>query len=408
MKILFISSEPPYPVINGLRIKLYNVMRLMSQEHQIALITFISDSPKNHEEIKKHLGKFCEKMIMIPLCKRNRLRIIISSLVHRRDFYLERYYDYSFLKALERMNQTWCPDVIHFDAIIMSQYGIISNLKVAKVVSPNDSYSLSLQNELKWKIHKLLWKKIYTYLQYKTTQKYESDVYPVFNYCHVVSNMDAIYLKMLNPAIQTMVIPNGVDVNYFKPLKKRKLTVYKNLIFVAQLGYGNSRYLEDFLINVWSIVKRRVFDAQLIIIGRDPPLKLQNLGLKIGGVVFKGYVKNLRNCYSQCMIALAPIRKNCGILNKILEGMAMGLAVIGFRESFAGIPEAQNGENCIYTEDENELISEIINLLEKPSRAIAIGNAARKMVENNYSWETRKKMFSTMYQKAIQMYNINK
>ena len=54
MKILFLSSWYPFPPNNGSKLRIYNLLRGLSKEHQITLLSFIDqpdidlDSPEIH------------------------------------------------------------------------------------------------------------------------------------------------------------------------------------------------------------------------------------------------------------------------------------------------------------------------------------------------------------------------
>ncbi len=82
------------------------------------------------------------------------------------------------------------------------------------------------------------------------------------------------------------------------------------------------------------------------------------------GVNFTGYVEELAEAYRTCGIAVVPINKDCGIVNKVIESMAAGLVVVGFKKTFSGIPQAKSGVHFIEASDYEDMGNAIINLLD--------------------------------------------
>lgn len=403
MKILFVTTEIPYPPDNGVRIKSFHALRLMAKDHKVALVVLTSETEGIEGRIRE-LKNFCDEVTVVALRRRSNLSIASTSMLRSKLFYIERYRDTVFLEKLRDVIARWLPDVIHFDLILMSQYGRLINPAIASVVSINDSYALSLENELKRPLHQSARKRLYRTLQLKFTKDYEAKTYTGFDYCHVVSAVDKDYLERLNPAIRTIVIPNGVDIDYLQPSESKAVSAFKNAIFVGKMAGINLIYLEHFITKAWRLVKKAIPDANLDVIGGKPSKSIENIAAKAGGVTFKGYVDNLRDCYNDSLIAVVPIQKNCGLVNKAIEAMAMGLAVVGFNETFAGIPQASHNHNCIGCNSHQDMASQIIRLFKVPECARVIGSNACDMIKNHYCWGKRRESYEYMYEEAIKIH----
>ena len=400
MKILFITSDIPYPPTNGIRIVLYNILKLLAPEHTLSLMVLTDEPHKVKEQDVELLRTLCEEVTVCSLKKRARVDIAINAVLRSKLFFVERYRDKSFQNLVDRKIESWAPDVVHFDMIRMSQYGLSIDPQVPKIASINDSYALTAENEQK----NLPWKrwpmKLYKYVQVFFTKRYESKVLSLYDCCHVVSAVDGQYLNKLNAAINIKVIANGVDETLLEPLGQRQQDACQKILFISRVA-GMS-HLEEFLIHSWSTIKQEVKQAEVLVAGNMPSPKLRQIAEKIGGVSFLGFVPDLKEFYLSGMISVVPIRKNHGILNKALEAMAMGLAVAGFEESFAGIPQAHHEVNCMLGKNYTELSCQIIDLLTMPDKAKAVGDAARKLVLDHYTWSGRKKDFECLYQSAIE------
>jgi glycosyltransferase involved in cell wall biosynthesis len=121
-----------------------------------------------------------------------------------------------------------------------------------------------------------------------------------------------------------------------------------------------------------------------------------------GNIVFHGYVEDLRDAYRQCGIAIVPINKNCGIINKVVEAMAAGLAVVGFQKTFAGVGEAMSGLHCVAAVDYADFGHAVAGLIRDESRRRSMQSAAYGLARQHYAWATRRTDYEHMYRRAAE------
>ena len=72
---------------------------------------------------------------------------------------------------------------------------------------------------------------------------------------------------------------------------------------------------------------------------------------------------------------------------KIFEAMAMGKAIVSTTIGAEGL-SVVNGEHISLADDAEEFARQIIILLKQPERRAQIGGAARRLVEQSYSWSS--------------------
>jgi hypothetical protein len=63
MKILFITEKFPYPLDSGGRIRTYHILKGLSQEHDITLVTTIEK--ENQRQYIPELEKVCREVSVI-------------------------------------------------------------------------------------------------------------------------------------------------------------------------------------------------------------------------------------------------------------------------------------------------------------------------------------------------------
>ena len=153
-----------------------------------------------------------------------------------------------------------------------------------------------------------------------------------------------------------------------------------------------------------AIVKQRHPNVTLYVVGKIGPdaQKLQAQYDLNSGVKFTGYVEELAEVYRMCGIAIAPINQNCGIVNKVIEAMAAGLAVVGFEKTFSGIPLGKPGIHFVQAMDYENMAREIVGLLNNKIRCDEIKRAGHELARKHYSWSSRKDAYAQMYERAAE------
>jgi glycosyltransferase involved in cell wall biosynthesis len=290
-------------------------------------------------------------------------------------------------------------DIIHCDTFLMahSMSRFTSILPVPCIASINDSFSLGLRDGMLFMptFSKTKWSYAF---QYPFSKKYESKLYAKFQKIHVVSKVDEGYLKALNPNLDVETIPNGVNTNFYKPLELQPED--PSLVYHGDMN-SNSPYALWFIKKVFYEVKKKVPKVKLFLVGKNPRKELIKTVTRTENVVLTGYVNDVRPYLDRATLAVSPVKKTCGILNHVLEAMAMEKAVVGTWMSFLGIPGNKPMESVVVARDENDFLSKIIYLLENEDERKRIGRNARKLIESEYTWEKNIPKYEKMYKDTV-------
>lgn len=402
MKILFVTNEVPFPPDNGVRIPSYHAMRLMQAAgHELALAVLSAETGEVESRFEKVSTLLCDgRGFFQKLPWRNPFGIQVAALLKRELYFVERYNSAEFEGRLKGMIEQFRPDVIHFDIITMVQYWKVTPSGIGKVASINDSYALALENAFTTGRYRGL-EYVYRKWQYLNAREYERTIYADFNQVHVMSEIDKEYLRKLNSHLKVTVIPNGAENSLFDIASETQSKF--DLIFVAKLAGPHLNALRKFLDHAWPIVKKGKPNVSLHIVGELGPdaKKLRDEYDSQPGVRFTGYVPELADAYRKCGIAIAPIDQNCGIVNKVIEAMAAGLAVVGFEKTFSGIPLGRPGIHFVQAKDYENMGHEVIDLLTNVIRCNTIKRNGHELARKHYSWSSRQEAYSQMYMSAM-------
>ena len=203
----------------------------------------------------------------------------------------------------------------------------------------------------------------------------------------------------------TRVIPGGVDINKFAPDlntkdvdKKYNLKGKKVVMFAGKLTrYKGVKYL---------IMAARKIDAEIFILGEGPERKnLQKRAkdYKLNNIHFLGHLGKsefLNKFYCRADVFVAPSVWDEPLGLVILEAMACKTPVVVTRKG--GIPLAvKDGLNGYFVRPRNstQIIEKVNKLLKNDKKRQKMGENARKIVEEKFSWDKIGVKFENIYKR---------
>ncbi|HEY0148636.1 MAG TPA: TIGR03087 family PEP-CTERM/XrtA system glycosyltransferase [Allosphingosinicella sp.] len=187
------------------------------------------------------------------------------------------------------------------------------------------------------------------------------------------------------PNADIRALHNGVDLEFYRPGAVTPVHAPGRplIVFTGQMDYAPNA---DAVAWFAQSVLPQVPGAHFAIVGRNPPEAVKRLASE--RVTVTGEVPDTRTWLEAADVVAAPLRIARGVQNKVLEAMAMGRPVVATPAAFEGI-EAQPGRDLLVADTAEEQARAVRHLLSDPSRAAALGAAARARMEQVYSWEAR-------------------
>lgn len=387
MKILFLTSRIPYPPYRGDKLKIYNLIRSLSKDNEIILLSFIEN--KAELEFNDELKKYCKRTEFIYLPPWKSIINTILAFLHKTPFQVEYYKSKTMENILNKIINEENPDIIHTNLLRMAPYTFnLSHSK--KVIDLTDAVSLYIERFQK--LTKNLFLKIFLHLEKKRITDYEK-VINKYKIAFVCSNIDREYLQNRIKNSRIELNYNGIDLEQFTKIETTKRK--KSIIFTGNMSYfpniDASIYFVD---EIFPIILNKIPDAHFYIVGQNPSRKLLRLESK--NITVTGFVKNICEEYLKSNVAVSPVRYGAGTLNKILEPLSLGIPVVATTVGSLGL-DLFNNEEIIITSSAQEFADSVIKLLESKNECERIGRNAEVKVRSKFGWDKISKELSNVY-----------
>lgn len=377
-KILILCSRVPYPLVGGDKIRVYNTAKVLSNNYKVDLLC-INEGKLINEYIEK-LRKVFNEVICFshhPLrFKWNAFKGIFS----KKPLQVSYYYFAEIQKWINKRYKDY--DLIFCNHVRTVKY--IKNAICAKVVDLVDAISMNYERAKKNGEVRGWWKIVYG-IESKRLLHYEVRTINKFNKSFIVSEVDRNYLIRYGANKERIVtIPVAVKDEIINRSSEKKEK--EQISFLGKMDYlPNEDAAIYFARNVFPILKKkRKKGLKFLIVGAKPTRKVLRLK-KIEGVEVTGFVKDPYEYIEMSKVFVAPMRFGAGIQNKILEAMALRKPVVTTSLGVEGI-NGKDGEHFLVADDSETMAERILDLLEDGEKRKKIGERARALIEEKYTW----------------------
>jgi glycosyltransferase involved in cell wall biosynthesis len=374
MKILFLSRWFPWPTTNGSKLRIYNLLRGMADQHEITLLSFAdhpSPDPKSPE-----LNKICKQIQVVewkpyqPGSRKAQMGLL-STLPRS-------IYDTFSLEMAQRIKTLNSED--GFDIVIASEIetacyreyfrDLPALFEDVEIGVPYDKFIFA----------PTLLHRIRSGLTWIKLKRYLHQLLPTYQACTVVSEKEKALLSQSIPDYQSIhVIPNCVD---FKDYHQNDDPQPNTLIFTGSFQYNvNYEGISWFLNEVFPRILLKVPETRLTITGdhMNRPVS-QNVN-----VTLTGFVDDVRPMIARSWVSLVPILHGGGTRLKILEAMALRTPVVSTRKGAEGL-DVQNGVDLLIADEPQDFANMVVRLLKEPELHHRLAENANKLVATNYNW----------------------
>ncbi len=395
MNILYLCHRIPFPPDKGDKIRSYHQIHYLSQYHSIYLACLIDD-PDDWQYVDLLRSMCCMVEVVERKGFQEWLRIG-KAFIDGKPLSVGAFFVPELQEKVNTIIEREPIDRIMIFSSPMAEY-------VKKVSSIPKILDFVDMDSEKWRAYaqvKSFPLSVLYNIEADRLGQYELDMANVCEESLVISQEETYVLgERSKQKVVPKVIRNGVDFKYFS-LPSEAQRIKPIIVFNAAMDYfpnvdGALFFCKEILPRIHHMMPQ----AQFLIVGRNPGSSLRRMADHLPQVQVTGTVPDVRPYLSDAMVMVAPLRIARGVLNKILEAMAMELPVVGTTPAFQGLAVA--AEHGMYlADDPGEFADAVVKLLDNPEHARACGVLARQFITAHYDWSTILQELEQIFQRVM-------
>ena len=376
MKILFLSQRVPYPPNRGDKITTWHLIERMRRQHDVTVITFAHDA--EDRRAVKELHKLEIATVAVPHDEAIKKVLALPLLLSSKPLTLGVY-------SSRRLRATVAERI--GEAQVAYAYSSSMGAFLLPHATPWVMHFAELDSD-KWGQYaeraRFPMRAVYRREQ-RTLLAFERRLAEAARTNVLCTRAEEQLFQERIPGVPSTVLQNGVDLEHFRPAGAEP--EHGRIVFTGVMDYlPNVDGCTWFVREILPRIRNEFPKARFVIVGARPTPAVRRLA-QVPGVSVTGTVEDTRVPLRRAELAVAPLRIARGIQNKVLEAMAMGLALVGTSSATRGVG-ALPGRDYLVADDADGLAEAVRGLLRDPARARQMGDDARRFVQQHFDWES--------------------
>jgi glycosyltransferase involved in cell wall biosynthesis len=380
VKVLFLSSWFPYPPDNGSRIRVFNLIKQLSKEYDITLLSFSRDGEVAEERLRM-MRQYCSTLQTVPLApfRPGSFRSILGFFSSRPRSFVDTYSP-GMQGLIERTSRARDFSAVIASEITTAPYavtleGLPRILEEVQLATLREQYTNPSRFGRRLRYGFMWWK----------NRRFIAHLLRQFDGCTVASQQERANVLSIAPNCQhVVVVPNGVDLDRYKD--DFGAPEPGTLVFPGALTYSaNFDAMAFFLHQIFPLVKARWPEVVLRITGKTNGVPVDRLPLD-ERVILTGYLDDVRPTVAQSWACVVPLRVGGGTRLKILEAMALGTPVVSTSKGAEGLEVTQD-EDILIADTPAEFADAVLRLLDDRALRARLAANGRRLVESRYGWK---------------------
>ncbi|HVZ08626.1 glycosyltransferase [Rhodopila sp.] len=397
--LLFVSPRFLFPMDQGGKIRTGNILKGL--KNGAFQVTLASPAPADAARHQVEIDAACDRFLSWPEAPYSRVRRLAALA--------------SALPVAAATDRSASGRRVIADALAERPAVVVADFPHADVLMPNriEPASLMFTHNVEAEIFERhaqrargIWKLLWAD-QARKMARLEQAALARYDSVIAVSTRDRDVLAKRYGLAAVADIDTGVDLDFFQAhapgAAEDPGSDGGTLVFVATMSWAaNVEGIHFLLDEVWPrllAVRPRV---KAVIIGRNPPSSLSDKVRERGlAVTLTGFVDDIRPYVAKANVYVIPLFVGSGTRIKAFEAMAMGRPVVSTTLGIEGL-DVTDGENFVRADNAEEFATAILGLLDDPAARNRIAGAARRLMEERFSWSTVARQFEAICLRALQ------
>jgi len=394
MKVLFLCNKSPFPPREGGPLAMNaNIQALLKAGHQVKVLALNTnkyniredDIPEDYRT-RSGIELIYKDLSIDPLAA-------FMNLFSGSSFHVERFISKDLRARLVEVLQADRFDVVQLEMLYMTPYlETIRKHSDAKVVLRSHNIEHMIWQRITEKTGNPV-KRAYIRHLTKKLKNYELGYLNAYDGIMTISEHDAGYFRKAGCNIPLEAVPFGVEVDDYEPGKTGY--DFPSLFHIGSMNWmPNEEGIRWFVEKAWPPIHEKYPGVVLSLAGRMMPPWLKNLDLP--NVDVAGEVPDAAGFIRSKAVMIVPLFSGSGIRIKIIEGMALGKAIISTSVGAEGI-HYTHGKNILIADNEGEFLAAVEKCFESRVLCEGMGREARRLIEQEHSLEQVVKKLEGFY-----------
>ncbi|MBK9637584.1 MAG: glycosyltransferase [Bacteroidetes bacterium] len=380
MRILQLCIRVPFPPVDGGSIAMYHLQKSLYENGvQLKVLSFNTIKQLTDLNTLDDAYKKMTKIEGIYLDNRINPFAALFNIFTGESYHIIRFIRRDFEEALIRILKKEKFDTIILESLYMIPYmEVIREFSNAKVVLRTHNIEHLIWKRLA-QTEKLWLRKWYLNLLAERLRHYEQWSLNRVDGIAAMTKEDQDLLIKLGADVPIHIAPVGVNTQDYP--------FYENPdpLLVFHIGamdwLPNIEGIEWFLKEVWPIIQEKKPAAKLTLAGKKMPDSIKTYANK--QIEVNDFVKDNISFIGKGGIMIVPLFSGSGMRVKIVEGMAMGKAIVTTSIGAEGI-HGVDGRDFLIANTAAEFAGKVLSLLDNPSKQKELGTHAKDFATSHF------------------------
>jgi glycosyltransferase involved in cell wall biosynthesis len=402
MRILWLKTELLHPVDKGGKIRTYQMLKTLRREQHVTYLTL--DDGSAEPSAPKLAEEYCDELITVPHRTRAKFSTgfyaeLATNLVSPLPYFMKKYESPAMRREIAARARAGAFDVLVCD-FLQSSVNVPPQLPCATVLFQHNVEAMIWRRHYEVQQNPL--KKAYLYNQWRKSFAYERAACSRFDLVLAVSREDAEKIQGDYGIERVAAVPTGVDTDFFRPHAGGGTAprAPHSMVFTGSMDWlPNEDAIQYFTREILPLVKRRVPDATLTVVGRNPYASLLELSKRDPSVIVTGRVDDVRPYMDRAAAYVVPLRIGGGTRLKIYEAMAMEKPIVSTTVGAEGLP-VRDGAELLLADTPQAFADAVVRVLTDERLAHELGARGAATVRERFGWDQVADVFAELCGRA--------
>lgn len=390
LNILIVTPSLPFPPIWGFGIRVYQIAKHLAKTHRVSLLTYAGPEATDNATA---LREICHAVHTVAPPKLNRRIAQAISLLSPVSFLQSSLHSPAMQSRIDELLRTEHFDLIQVESSHLGGFQFDTRAPLV-LDEHNIEYELLLRM---CQTEKSPFRRLFSWAEYRKFHREEQRCWNRADGIIFTSERERALVTSMFPDKPIICGANGVDVGYFQHSEEPPDN--DNIVFTGLMSYRpNIDAVQFFVSEVLPLIHRARPAVTFTIVGAGPTDEVRALAGP--HVVVTDTVPDVRPFVQQAGALVIPLRMGSGTRLKVLEGLAMGKAMVSTSVGCEGI-SVRDGEHLLIADNAPAFARATLRVLDDRELAQGLGQKGRLLAEREYSWATIVERLENFYARLL-------